>query len=80
MQFAHSHRKIQLAIEEVKQATPRKTKSNDKNKKNTSNREKRQQWKPNEFNHLRALSLLGYKRKLMANELYRDDRLIFSKL
>lgn len=57
-----------------------------KSQKNTAKRNKdskkggRLYWSTEEFNQLRALSLLGFKRKQMATLLKRDDRLIFSKL
>jgi len=47
---------------------------------NQKSREKRVEWKEEEFNLLRAQSLLNFSRKRMAYVLRRDDRLIFSKL
>jgi hypothetical protein len=64
-----------------------KIKNHDKKpQKNTAKRNKdgkrggRLYWSSEEFNQLRALSLLDFKRKQMATLLKRDDRLIFSKL
>jgi hypothetical protein len=46
----------------------------------STKREKRQYWTEEDFNLLRAQSLLKFTRKRMAGLLHRDDRLIFSKL
>jgi len=46
----------------------------------TEDRKKRMYWTDEDFNLLRAQSLLKYSRKRMAQLLKRDDRLIFSKL